>query len=136
MSRVQEICESTTPASWNFRPGEQNSADIPLRGLTVSQLVTEDKRWKGPEFLYNVEEEWPREDYIHFENEHAMKEIVKNPASVTHVLVSGEQVQETGLHQIIDANNYSSLTKLLRVTSYVLQFTRRSKEKKCPELNA
>ena len=136
MSRVQEICESTTPGSWNICPGEQNPADIPSRGLTAGGLVTEDKWWKGPEFLYNVEEEWPREDNSHSKNENAMKEIVKNPATITHVLVSGEQVQQTGLHQIIDANHYSSLTKLLRVTAYVLRFTRRSKEKRGPELNA
>ena len=65
-----------------------------------------------------------------------MKEIVKNPATITHVLVSGEQVRQTGLHQIIDANRYSSLTKLLRITAYVLRFARRSKEKRGPELNA
>ena len=41
--------------------------------------------WKGPEFLYNVEEEWSREDNAHSENENAMKEIVKNPATITHV---------------------------------------------------
>ena len=58
---------------------------------------------------------------------------MKNPATSTHVLVSGEQ---TGLHQIIDANRYNSLTKVLRVTAYVLRFMRRSKEKRGPELNA
>ena len=61
---------------------------------------------------------------------------MKNPATSTHVLVSGEQVRQTGLYQIIDANRHSSLTTLLRVTAYVLRFTRRSKEKRGPELNA
>ena len=132
MSRVEEIRESTTPASWNFYPGEQNPADIPSRGLTASELVTEDKWWKGLEFLYNVEEEWPREDNVYSENENARKEVVKNP---TLALVSGEQVRQTGLHQIIDAKRYSSLTKLLRVTAYVLRFAKRSKEKRGSELN-
>ena len=136
MSRVQEIRESTPPASWKFCPGEQNPADIPSRGMTASELVTEDKWWKGPEFLHNVEEEWPRKDNAHSDNENAMKEIAKNPANITHVLVSGEQVRQTGLHQIIDANRYSSLTKLLRITAYVLRFARRSREKRGPELNA
>lgn len=83
--------------------GEQNQADIPSRGLTASELVIEDKWWKGPEFLYNVEEEWLCEDNTHSEKENDM--------------VSGEQVRQTGLHQIIDANRYSSLTKLLWVTA-------------------
>jgi len=108
--------------------------DLPSRGLTASELVTEDKWWKGPEFLYSVEEKWPREDNAHSENENAMKEIVKNPETITHVLVSCEQVRQTGLHQILDANRYSSLTKLLRVTAYVLRFTRRPKKERGPEL--
>ena len=91
---------------------------------------------EGSEFLHNVEEEWPREDNSHSENENAMKEIMNNPATITHVLVSGEQVRQTGLHQIIDVNRYSNLTKLLRVTAYVLRFTRRSKQKRGPELKA
>ena len=65
-----------------------------------------------------------------------MREIAKNPVTITHVLVSGEQVRQTGLHQITDANRYSSLTKLLRITAYVLRFTRRSKEKTGLEFNA
>ena len=120
MSRVQEIHESTNPASWNFCLGEQNPADIPSRGMTARELVTEDKWWKGPEFLHNDEEEWPRKDNAFSENENAMKETVKNPATITHVLVSGEQVRQTGLHEIIDANHYSTLTKLLQITAYVL----------------
>lgn len=96
---------------------------------------SKDKWWKGPEFLHNVEEEWPHKDNAHSEKENAMKEIMKNPATVTH-LISGEQVRQTGLHQIIDANRYSSLTKLLRITAYVLRFARRSKEKRGPDLNA
>ena len=41
MSRVQEIREDTSPESRNFCPGVQNPADIPLRGMTASELVTE-----------------------------------------------------------------------------------------------
>lgn len=81
MSRVQVIREDTSPESWNFCPGEQNPADIPSRGMTASEPVTESKLWKGPEFLYNFEMEWPREENTHLETEGAMKEIVKNPAS-------------------------------------------------------
>ena len=47
MSRVHEIRESTTPASWNFCPGEQNQADIPSHGMTASELVTEEGSKEG-----------------------------------------------------------------------------------------
>ena len=61
MSRVQEIRVHTTPESWRFCPGNQNSADIPTRGMSASELVSE-KRWcNGPEFLFKDEREWPKE---------------------------------------------------------------------------
>ena len=41
LSRVQEIRENTPRESWNFCPGEQNPADIPSRGRTANDLVTE-----------------------------------------------------------------------------------------------
>ena len=41
MSRVQEIRVRTTPDSWRFCPGNQNSADIPSRGMSASELVSE-----------------------------------------------------------------------------------------------
>ena len=44
MSRVQEIQAHTTPDSWGFCPGNQNPADNPSRGTTLSDLVSE-KRW-------------------------------------------------------------------------------------------
>lgn len=56
----------------------------------MSELVSEDKWWKGLEFLYNVEEEWLCEDNVYFENEYVMKEIVKNFVIIIYVLVSGE----------------------------------------------
>ena len=43
---------------------------------------------------------------------------------------------QIGVHQIIDVNRYSSWKKLLRVTSYVLRFTRRSRKDKSLELYA
>ena len=56
MNRVQEIREHTAPELWKFCPGNQNPADNPSRGMTASELVTEKRWWKGPEFLYNQKE--------------------------------------------------------------------------------
>ena len=73
MSRVQEIRAHTTPDSWRFCPGNQNPADIPSRGMSASELVSEKGWWNGPEFLFKEEREWLREDHIQSDNENAWK---------------------------------------------------------------
>ena len=56
------------------------------------------------------------------DNENSWKEIIQNPATTTHALISSTQVAQIGVHQIIDVNRYSSWKKLLRVTANVLRF--------------
>ena len=73
MSRVQEIRAHTTPDSWRFCPGNQNPADIPSRGMSASELVSEKGWWNGPEFLFKEEREWLQEDHIQSDNENAWK---------------------------------------------------------------
>ena len=88
MRRVQEIREHTTPDSWRFCPGNQNPADIPSRGMSASELVSEKRWWNGPEFLFKDEREWPQEDNRQSDNENAWKEIIQNPATTIHTLWS------------------------------------------------
>ena len=136
MSRVQEIRVRTTPDSWRFCPGNQNPADIPSRGMSANELVSEKRWWNGPEFLCKDEKEWPQEDNSQSDNENAWKEIIQNPATTTHALISSTQMTKIGVHQIIDVNRYSSWKKLLRVTAYVLRFIRRSRKDNGLELCA
>ena len=136
MSRVQEIRAHTTPDSWRFCPGNQNPADIPSRGMSASELVSEKRWWNGPEFLCKDEKEWPQEDKNQSDNENAWNEIIQNPATTTHALISSTQMTKIGVHQIIDVNRYSSWKKLLRVTAYVLRFIRRSRKDNGLELCA
>ena len=53
-----------------------------------------------------------------------------------HVLTTSAQVSQPNVHQVIDANRYSSWKRLLRVTAYVLWFVRRSPTKRGLELDA
>ena len=104
--------------------------------VSASELVSEKRWWNGPEFLFKDEREWPQEDNIQSDNENDRKEIIQNPATTTHALSSSTQVTQIGVHQIVDVNRYSSWKKLLRVTAYVLRFTRRSRKDKSLELRA
>lgn len=94
---------------------------------SASDLVTENRWWKSPEFLLKHKKEWPQEENVHSDNKNALKEIVQNPATTTHALITSTQVQQIGVHQTMDANRYSSWKKLLQITAYILRFTRRSR---------
>ena len=60
--------------------------------------------------------------------EEAEVEFMKNPATLTQVLVSQDQSQEQPtpcLNNAIDCTRYSDIDRLLRVTAYVLRFVKR-----------
>jgi hypothetical protein len=120
---------------WRFCPGLQNPANLPSRGLNGEQLETNTVWWNGPEFLRQSEESWPVHPTSKTVPEKAIKEIVKNPQTVTHSFATTDnhRASTTRLDKIIDCNSYSTLTRLLRVTAYVLRFINILKKKRREE---
>ena len=54
---------------------------------------------------------------------------MKNPVSVTHSLTTtGSEEHSVNLSQLIDIERYSSVTRLLRMTAYILRFIRNAKK--------
>ena len=54
---------------------------------------------------------------------------MKNPVSVTRSLTTtGSEEHSVNLSQVIDIERYSSVTRLLRVTAYILRFIRNAKK--------
>ena len=92
--------------------------------MNGEQLATNIVWWNGPEFLCQSKQLWPVHPTSTTVPEVAMKEIVKNPQPVTHSFANTVAHQEpvTRLDKIIDCNSYSTLTRLLWVTAYVLRF--------------
>ena len=127
--RVSKIRELTNKASWNFCPGELNPADVPSRGCGGEQLARNQTWWNGPKFLKMTRDHWPESPQTS-DNEDALQEVTKNPVSVTHSLVTAEsEGQSVDLSQVIDIERYSSVTRLLRITAYILRFVRNAKER-------
>jgi hypothetical protein len=58
-NEVEDIRTITRAADWRHVPGQDNPADLPSRGCTVSKLV-ETKWWEGLSWLRLAEENWPR----------------------------------------------------------------------------
>ena len=129
--RVEEIHESTSRDEWRYCPGKQNPADLPSRGLSAKELSVATVWWNGPEFLYRPESEWPETQLIHSEDELVLQEAAKNQAAVTHSLVNnstGEPRNPT-IDQVINIKRFGDLTKLLRVTAFVVKFVTNLKNK-------
>ena len=59
-NRIGEIQSVTSPNQWRYVPTELNPADYVTRGLRVSELIDKESWWKGPKYLQNMEEIWPK----------------------------------------------------------------------------
>ena len=126
-NRVDEIKSLKSVDSWRFCPGSENPADLPSRGLSAQELIANETWWNGPSFLHRPHETWPNDVTLQGDtiNEDALIEMVKRPPEVIHVLTTKEaDLDEIDIAKVIDVKRYSKLTRLLRVTAYVLRFMR------------
>ena len=120
--RVDEFRNLTTKDSWRHCPGHLNPADLPSCGLTAKALVACETWWKGPNFLYLPESEWPENQTTQSEDEVALQKVVKNPPVTVHSLVNAlASMPEKKIDQIIDINRFHDLMKMLCVTALVLK---------------
>ncbi|XP_018577810.1 uncharacterized protein LOC108916094 [Anoplophora glabripennis] len=108
-NRVREIQSLTKDSVWRHCPGQDNPADLVTRGIKANKLITS-TLWKfGPYYLRESEESWPEDD------DEMMDDYQGN-------FVLNTQTVEEVSDPLFDLNRYSSINKILRVTSYVLRF--------------
>ena len=128
--RVEEIRSLTLKDSWRHCPGELNPADIPSRGQSAKILSVNSMWWNGPSFLQQPEEEWPKPQTVLEESNQVLCEVKKNVPEITHAMLNtSEEDPPTKVETIIDNTRYSSLTKLLRITAFVLKFVAKLKNR-------
>ena len=110
--RIQEITQTFPITLWNYCHTGDNPADLLTRGTTSAALST--SLWtNGPSWLSD-ESKWPNSAvtlHLQTDNMEAEQPVPVDPTE-----------PPTGIHKIIDLSKYSTLTKLLRVTGYVLRF--------------
>ena len=115
--RVNEILRLTAKEDWAYCPTEENPADLGSRGVLASQLKENQLWWCGPSWLTEQPKDWP-----------VMTESFRTPESLTEekksstVLLTGEETTMTGIAEVIDVNNYSTLQRLVRVTAWIRRF--------------
>ncbi|GFU40659.1 integrase_H2C2 domain-containing protein [Trichonephila clavipes] len=111
-NRVIEIQSNSDPSDWNHCSGRENAADYVSRGENLEMIINSQFWMHGPQWLCTTENNWPKNLNCDF--------------SSTDPCESEEQVFtfacELNTASIINLSKFSSLQKLLRVTSCVLRF--------------
>ena len=116
----------TISSIWKYCPTACNPADLLTRGLPAEQLANS-TLWKhGPPWLL-FPTEWPTwspsEAFLVQAN--SVEESLSS-ASVHSTTISPPT---NGIHTLIDPSAYSSYSKLLDVTAYVLRFAHNTRQK-------
>ncbi|GFW47008.1 integrase catalytic domain-containing protein [Trichonephila clavipes] len=110
-NRVIEIQSNSDPSDWHHCSGRENLADYVSRGANLETIINSQFWMHGPQWLRTTEN-WPKSLNCDF--------------SSTDPCESEEQVFtlacELNTASIINLSKFSSLQKLLRVTSWVLRF--------------
>ena len=128
-NRVVTIRELVPVVSWNYCPESCNPADIPSRGTNLLEL-TESSVWlNGPAWLYSSTHHAYDDTTILDDCLPEMKMTRESVSMTTHSFMASECEQE-GL--IVRCEEFSTFSRLLRVTSLVMQFIETLKMKRVP----
>ncbi|XP_076544258.1 uncharacterized protein LOC143305274 [Osmia lignaria lignaria] len=111
-NRVAKIQQLIPDVQWHHVPTAENPADCASRGINIDKLETHQLWWSGPPWLIKASNFWPQsipqtdDDLSHEKRSPALPSLA------------------TCVEQWELANRYSSWTKLLRVTAYLIHFIR------------
>ncbi|XP_053696848.1 uncharacterized protein LOC128744094 [Sabethes cyaneus] len=106
--RVSEILDVTEAADWRWVPSKLNVADDGTKWETQPDTTPESRWFRGPDFLYRSEAEWPQ---VSSKSAHTVNEL--RPSFVAHHLAPDS---------FITISNFSNWKRLTNVTAYVHRF--------------
>ena len=119
-NRISEIQQNSEPANWHHVPGKINPADLPSRGVAAQQLVDEDAWWTGPAFLSQEPEDWPQREILVPATLPCLLKKEQAPITLHATMLHPDSMR---LHP----ENYSSWTRLVRITAWCRRFVARLK---------
>ena len=126
---IQEIRKFVPPDIWCHFPGVENPADIPTRKVKFANLAVNSVWWHGAEWLLSSEDMWPTKKRILDPPDHCVSEM-KETGRNSQLALHAQAERCPHISRIIDCKRYSSLSKLLRVTSYVVRFVKNCRSKR------
>ena len=120
--RIGEIHDSSSPTRWLHVSTHQNPADLPTRGMSVTEVKGSEMWWKGPRFRGLPKDTWPNTE-IDVTPEATLK--VRKKARATLDVLSTESVLFVLTPKTtwrLHPSRYSNWTRLLRVRAWVHRF--------------
>ena len=115
-NRVAAIREQSLPSQWRYVETKLNPADDASRGMTV-EAITESNRWiRGPDFLWQNEENWPKRPPVMDQDteDHCAPEVKK----ATFVSLSHPAIVE--IDKLFD--RFSSWFQLKKFVAWMLRY--------------
>ncbi|XP_042895774.1 uncharacterized protein [Parasteatoda tepidariorum] len=119
-NRVREIQSLTDSGIWHHFPGQTNPADIITRSRKLSELITSDLWWSGPEWLHR-EENWPHAPYIVSDSDNFTLDLDTLKSYVSLLIFAEEN--------LVDLKLFRTLNKTIRVTAWIKRFVHNLKMK-------
>lgn len=126
-NRVSAIQEYTNVNSWAHVRTKENPADLVSRGLMPDELADNELWWKGPKWLSQSKEQWPKPI--------PLKQLEEEPVVQTEMKVHmiskiKELTIKTNDGNIIPLLDYTNnLNKIQLIYSYILRFVKGLKSK-------
>lgn len=123
-NRLQVIHDNTTPSQWRHVPTNMNPADLASRG--IHDMKT-DRGWlqvqqwfKGPQFLWQEENNWPEQPKDLPEVEVTNPEVKRENMRICHSVVLSNSKIPIILNQLLDQP--SSWYRLQKTVAWLLRF--------------
>ena len=130
--RVKEIVKSFPSKVWSYTPSSDNPADLLTRGISTQQLLSSQLWLQGPHWLIS-KSEWPKwspTSVLHLQLVDRETTTIPEEENLCTTDIQGI----TGIHNTVDLSRYSSINKLLAVTSYILRFVHNARKQQ-PKLS-
>ena len=121
--RIEEITTLFPATLWHYCPTSENPADLLTRGINSQELASSSLCRLGPPWLH-LETTWPTWNPTEIQTATLAVENTDSKPSTPPT------IDNTGLSQLINVSNHSSLTKLLLVTALVQRFIRNCRKPK------
>lgn len=133
-NRVSSILQLTKPEQWRHVKGTENPADLGTRAVSLSQLITLEKWWKGPQFILDDESHKAETETPLELTPEAQKELKKETSSTAVTMTTAARAPSSATdNRLFDVTTCSTLKQAVSRTAWVFRFlhnTRSSPQEK------